>query len=129
MEVVARKSAIIRAKCPRCRRGDVFIHPWHDFLRFHRTNKQCPVCSLRFEREPGFFFGAMYVSYAFVIGVMMAVSLILYFAFDDPDLWVYVLSMGAVLLLLLPLIFRYSRIIYLYLFGGVGYDEGLNHCN
>jgi len=120
-------TAIIKAKCPRCRKGDVFAYPLRNFYRFHLTNKQCPVCDLRFEREPGFFFGAMYISYAFVVGTTAAVSLLLYFAFGDPGIWVYLLTIGVVLSLSLPLIFRYSRIIYLYLFGGARYDESLNN--
>lgn len=121
---IAIGSAIIKAKCPRCRRGDIFVFPLRRFLKFHQTNKNCPVCNLRFEKEPGFFFGAMYVSYAFVVAAIAVISLLLYYIFGDLDLWIYVSVINGVLVLFLPLIFRYSRVLYLYLFGGVTYEDG-----
>ena len=41
--------------------------------------ERCPVCDLRFEREPGYFMGAMYISYVLgllVIAVFAAVLLV-----------------------------------------------------
>ncbi|AHM63646.1 hypothetical protein D770_27015 [Flammeovirgaceae bacterium 311] len=76
-----------------------------------------------FEREPGFFFGAMYISYMFTVAILLGTSFVLYFGFDDPPLLVYLLSVPLVTLLLLPLSFRFSRVLYLYAFGGVSYNR------
>lgn len=45
-----------RLRCPRCGKG-------HLFERRFRMFEQCPVCHLVFEREPGYFVGAIYVNY------------------------------------------------------------------
>ncbi|WP_246164212.1 DUF983 domain-containing protein [Xanthovirga aplysinae] len=88
-------------------------------------NKSCPHCGLVFEREPGFFIGAMYVSYAFIVAIFITVALVLNYGFGDPDLWVYIFSVLGVVLIFLPLIVRYSRVLYLNGFGGIKYDKNL----
>ena len=84
-------------------------------------NEHCPVCALRFEVEPGFFIGAMYISYAAVVAIVIGVGFSMYY-FIDPPLYVYGVAVGVTVSLLLPFIFRFSRILFLYWFGGVGQD-------
>ncbi len=54
--------ATVKMKCPRCHEGDIFESKnpfaWGKMTTMH-TN--CPNCNLKYEREPGFFYGAMYV--------------------------------------------------------------------
>ena len=118
--------AILNHKCPRCRTGDIFRYSiFQKPAKFTSTHKNCPHCGLQYEREPGFFFGAMYVSYALTMSVLLGTAFILYNFFGDPELTVYIITVPIVVLLLLPVIFRYSRTIYLHSFGGVRYDPGL----
>lgn len=115
--------AILNHKCPRCRQGNLFTYTlFQKPHKFTSTNKSCPHCELIFEREPGFFFGAMYVSYALTMGVLLTTAFILYNVFGDPELWVYIVSVPLIVLLLLPVIFRISRTLFLHGFGGVSYD-------
>ena len=122
MQKKSTAEAIVKAKCPRCHRGAVFkykaYHP-----RFYETNRLCAQCGLIYEREPGFFLGAMYISYAFTVAILLGTSFVLYFVFGDPPSWVYLISVPLVTLLFVPLSFRYSRVLYLYAFGGVSYNS------
>lgn len=60
-------TGILHQLCPRCRVGRIFRG---SLLRgFPRMHERCPVCDLKFEREEGYFLGAMYISYG--IGVVM----------------------------------------------------------
>jgi len=115
-------SAILNNNCPRCRTGDMFQYPVTKISKFDQMYKRCPHCDLHYEPEPGFFFGAMYISYAFSVAIFVAVALILFVVFGDPDLWVYVIVIPISVIILLPLIFRLSRSIFLHAFGGVSYD-------
>ncbi|MCG8476188.1 MAG: DUF983 domain-containing protein [Cytophagales bacterium] len=115
-------SSLAGQKCPKCRKGQVFSSPLYKLHRFWKMNETCSCCNLRFEVEPGFFFGAMYFTYAFNVAVFIVVGLLLYLAFEDPELWVYMSVIPAVIILLLPFAFRYSRLLFLYLFGGIKYD-------
>ncbi len=116
--------AILNHKCPRCRQGNLFkyslIRKPH---KFTETYKACPNCDLIYEREPGFFFGAMYVSYALTMAVLLGTAFILYNFFGDPELIVYITAVPVMVLLLLPVIFRYSRTLFLHGFGGIDYDD------
>lgn len=51
---------LFRHRCPRCGTGRVFA----GLVRMHPA---CPDCALEFEREPGYFLGAMYFSYALAV--------------------------------------------------------------
>jgi len=85
-------------------------------------HKNCPCCNLAFSVEPGFFIGAMYVSYAVVVGLVTMDALLIYGLFDDLPLWVNSVMITSSVLLFLPWIFRFSRSFYLHLFGGISYN-------
>jgi uncharacterized protein DUF983 len=75
-------------------------------------NRTCPVCGIAFEREPGYFLGAMYFSYAMAVAaVAPMVVLGLWRGWSYPLIGVLA---GLELLLLSPLLFRYSRTIWLH---------------
>jgi uncharacterized protein (DUF983 family) len=116
-------SATLLCKCPRCHKGDLFTHSLIKLNRFTVTNTNCPHCELKFEKEPGFFFGAMYISYAFIVATLITTIVILYNFFGDPEPIVYASTVPIIIFLLLPLIFRLSRSIYLHLASGVKYDS------
>lgn len=62
-------AGILTRRCSRCRQGPVFRSTWV-------MNDDCPTCGLDFDRgEPGYFTGAMYVSYALVIPVIALFNL------------------------------------------------------
>ncbi len=119
-------TAILNAKCPQCRKGNMFKHKWWQLSKFVKFYQLCTVCNLRFDREPGFFHGAMYISYAMIVAMVTNVWLILYFVFDDPEFEVYISVIIILNIVLLPIFFRYSRVLYIYAFGGVEYNQHLN---
>ena len=67
--------AFITCKCPRCGEGKVFTHSIVSLGKFSDTYDQCPKCNLAYEPETGFFFGAMYWSYALIVGTIEEVGL------------------------------------------------------
>lgn len=77
-------------------------------------NVNCPNCKHKFEIETGFFFGAMFVSYAMAVGEAIAVFLIA-FNFIKSS-FMLVLIVAAVILLMGFVNLRYSRMIWMYLF-------------
>jgi len=62
-------SGILFQLCPRCRMGKIFRSnlyrgvDWGIYWGFPKMNDCCPACGLLFNREPGYFLGAMYISY------------------------------------------------------------------
>jgi len=52
----------LRLKCPRCGAGSLYNKPF-------KMNEQCANCALKFEREQGYFIGAIYINYAATIAI------------------------------------------------------------
>jgi uncharacterized protein (DUF983 family) len=104
---VSRLVAILRCRCPRCLEGRI----WRGMFSM---NDPCPVCGLRFEREAGYWTGAMVASYALGIPVLAVIVLVAWLA-TGREL-VTALIVGDVLFLaVVPFIWRYSRVVWLHL--------------
>jgi uncharacterized protein (DUF983 family) len=108
--------AWLECRCPACREGKVFNSPVWDLKRFHQMPQSCPVCNKNFFPEPGFYFGAMFISNAFTVALMTAIWIFLRVLFD-PQEYVYIWSLIGMALLLTPLSFRHARLLWLYWFG------------
>lgn len=113
--------SLLQQKCPHCRSQKVFSHRSYSssFLKMH---EHCPHCNMNFEPEPGFYWGAMYITYGFNTGLALTMSFILYMFFGNPSIWWYVGVIGVIGLILTPLFFRYSRMMMLYWLGGKKFD-------
>jgi hypothetical protein len=77
-------------------------------------NACCPECGLVFEREHGYFTGAMYVSYGLGIPAICLFTLVFWLIFPTWQIWRLVLAAWVVFLPLVPWVFRYSRILWIY---------------
>jgi len=122
-------SSILEERCPQCREGHMFTHPKYNIRHFAQMHDRCPECGLNFEVEPGFYTGAMYVSYAFSVAIFTIVGFFLFIFLNDPDIIVYVVSTLLIIIILFPVLFRYSRVIYLHLFGGITYNPLIKKSN
>tara|TARA_B100000809_G_scaffold32272_1_gene28175 strand:+ start:16058 stop:16411 length:354 start_codon:yes stop_codon:yes gene_type:complete len=108
---------ILNCRCPNCGKGNVFgKKQFFLSVKFSKMNESCSNCNKNFQKEPGFFIGAMYVSYALIIVEMFSVYLLLTPFFDKAlDLnMLPILTLTAVLLVFFNI--RYSRMIWMYLF-------------
>jgi len=79
MEIRAKPSAwagILQQRCPRCRAGRIFRGSI--FRGFPKMYERCEVCDLKFEREAGYFLGAMYVSYVLALGTIAVIAALLW---------------------------------------------------
>jgi uncharacterized protein (DUF983 family) len=85
--------AIWRQLCPRCRQGRIFKRSI--FLGFPAMNQRCPVCDLKFEREGGYFLGAMYISYGLALVTILVLAAVLWGAvhlrMDKAVVWALIL--------------------------------------
>jgi uncharacterized protein (DUF983 family) len=82
----------------------------------------CPVCKLHFEIEPGFYWGAMYVSYAISCAILIILGGATLILLNDPDFWVYMAIIIPAFILASPLTYRYARIMMLYWFSPIRFD-------
>src|SRR5438045_6134383 len=89
-------NALWKGKCPRCRKGNVFTYSSGKLFRFAAMNSTCPHCNASLIPEPGFYFGAMFVSYAINVGIFVACWLVLYLFFEPSDVvYISVIAIAA----------------------------------
>lgn len=117
--------SILWFKCPRCHDGDLYAckNPYV-LSELTEMKKSCDVCGESFTREPGFYFGAAYVSYALTVALWVAVlvalmtfdaiGLIDFSFFENP--LTFIVSGVVSLAVLLPVIYRLSRSIWINFF-------------
>ena len=100
--------AIWNLLCPVCGVGKVF-------KGMFAMNERCPHCDTIFgRREPGFFLGAMYFSYGIGIIIIAAFTGVIYLVRPQWRLWQLVTLAWVVFLPLVPLVYRYSRVMWLH---------------
>jgi uncharacterized protein (DUF983 family) len=100
-------TAILLGRCPRCREGRIFSG------RF-AMNNLCPICGLRLEREQGYFFGALYVSYPISIAVIGLFLLVAHLLLPHVDLFGLTFVAAILYAPLMPAVFRYSRVLWIH---------------
>jgi len=101
--------------------GDIYPdkNPYK-FRTMTQFNPRCSVCDQNFEPEPNFYYGAMYVSYAYTVAMFVAVYVVFGIWLNLP-MWPTVGALALVLALTAPVIFRISRTTWLSFF--VKYDK------
>lgn len=110
-------TSVLTCKCPKCRKGRMFpsgnmTNP----LKFHKMNERCEVCGQSFDPEPGFYFGAMFVSYGVNTALFVGVWVLLTLFVDDYSLSTLLILLGLTVIVFLPLTFQLSRSIWIAIF-------------
>jgi hypothetical protein len=83
-----------------------------NFLSFASMNEKCTSCDANFHPEPGYYLGAMYVSYFISSFVFLITALISMVVFEFTLTKTFVL-LGVLAILILPYTLRVSRTIWL----------------
>lgn len=109
-------SGILNGKCPKCREGKMFPENTLYTTKFMKMNDHCSACSQPFMPEPGYYFGAMFISYAINAAFFIALWIGMNFVMEDISLTAMIIALLAVILGLLPVTFRLSRILWIYIF-------------
>jgi uncharacterized protein (DUF983 family) len=104
----SRLAAIAGLRCPRCLEGRLFTGVWA--MRTH-----CPVCNLHFGRESGYFVGAMFFSYGAAVPLIGTLAVAIWWFWRGLQPYQIILLALAGFLPFVPLIFRYSRVMWLHM--------------
>ncbi|PSK93565.1 DUF983 domain-containing protein [Taibaiella chishuiensis] len=109
--------ALLREKCPGCRRGSIFINsgilPLRDCLK---TREHCPVCGQKIKVENNYGQGMNFV-FIVVIFILTAIGyhLLIGLSFKDNSIYYYVALSVLMVIFLQPWLMRLSRVLFLYL--------------
>jgi len=95
----------LRLKCPDCGQASLYAS-------LFKMKHHCSHCGLVFEREEGYFIGALYINVMATESLLLFLFILYYMIRPVTEDWLYIILFG--LALLLPLIFfRHSRSLWL----------------
>jgi uncharacterized protein (DUF983 family) len=113
--------SILQNKCPRCRRGKMYVvDNAYNLRRFMKMHPQCPVCGQPLDMEPGFYYGTNMISYG--LAVLLSVAsffawwLLIGFSLHDSRFFIWIGVNALLLLALQPPLMRLSRTVWLAFF-------------
>jgi uncharacterized protein (DUF983 family) len=92
-------------RCPRCEQAPLF----RGWFAMH---EQCPRCGLTFEREQGYFVGAIYVNYVATVALCLG-GFFLVDRWTDLSVTTHIVLWSACGVVFPFLFFRYSRSLWL----------------
>ncbi|TDQ19232.1 uncharacterized protein DUF983 [Algoriphagus boseongensis] len=121
MSTTSLGKAIATCSCPKCRNGKLFPVSAFSFNRLTAVNKHCEVCGANLIPEPGFYDGAMYISYAFSVALVITSMVSVTVLVKEPKLWMYIGTVVVLNIFLLPAMLRYSKTLYQYAAGKLKY--------
>lgn len=108
---------ILNNDCPHCLEGKVFKEKNIFFnIGFPKMNTYCPHCQCKFEKEPGYFFGAMYVNYGLTVAQGITTYLIAQQFFSETFDLRIIGIITVVILLMASFNIRLSRLLWIYMF-------------
>tara|TARA_R110000868_G_scaffold112_5_gene1147 strand:+ start:17784 stop:18233 length:450 start_codon:yes stop_codon:yes gene_type:complete len=112
--------SILTGTCPKCQKESMYLDQNVLHLgNILKMNEKCSHCGLKYQIEPSFFYGAMYVSYGLNVATGIAAFIVSYLLIGS-SLKVAFIAIIASIILLFPFILRWSRNIYINMF--VSYD-------
>jgi uncharacterized protein (DUF983 family) len=114
-------NSIMKGTCPKCQKESMYVNKnpyvFKDVLKMH---EKCSSCGLKYQIEPSFFYGAMYVSYGLSVALGVA-GFIIGKLILELSLVNTLILMILTLILLYPFLLRFSRNIWINFF--VDYEK------
>jgi hypothetical protein len=104
--------SIRKMVCPRCQEGPFFVSHPYSFRHVGELHPACPVCGLKYEKEIGFYYGAMYVSYALGVALFVACWVIINVCFPTTPMGVQIAAISGISLVVSPYFYALSKIIW-----------------
>ena len=113
--------SILFGACPKCHQESMYVNKnpfvFSDTLKMHNN---CSHCKTKYQIEPSFFYGSMYVSYGLGVAFSVAAFVISYLIFKS-SLMVAFIAIVITLVAFMTIIMRLSRNIWINLF--MSYDK------
>jgi uncharacterized protein (DUF983 family) len=119
--------SIFRFKCPRCQSGDFFVSHPYDLSRIGDIHEHCNECELKYAKEPGFYYGAMYVAYGLGVALFVALWASFYLFFPSVTVGFQIVVIVLLTIVLSPLFYALSKIIWANMF--MSYDPEASRAN
>lgn len=104
--------SIFEMKCPRCHEGDLFETGSFSFQKSFDMPERCPKCDQAYFLGPGFYYGAMFISYvitAFYALIFCGILILVFGVFWKTAFFMMLVSMA----ILFVWFFRLARAVWI----------------
>jgi uncharacterized protein (DUF983 family) len=108
--------SIFNNKCPRCHEGLMFEYHPYNLAKIGTMKTHCDKCNLKYSREPGFFFGAAYVSYMLTVAFGVAGFVATRVLMGESSWQLYLGVVVTILIVMFPITFVWSRTMWINMF-------------
>lgn len=108
--------SIFKFKCPRCQEGDFLVSHPYDLSKAGDIHTNCNVCGVKYSKEPGFYYGAMYVAYALAVVLFVTLWTSFNLFFENVSIGWQIGIIVVATLILTPYLYALSKIIWANLF-------------
>ena len=108
--------SILKMRCPKCNKGRFYESHPYNLKKIGEVKKECNHCNLKYDMEPGFFQGSYYVSYGLGVALFVAIFVLKMLILPNLAYLSTLILMVVLLLILAPLLFALSKIIWINLF-------------
>ena len=105
-----------KGKCPQCHEGEFFVSHPYDLAHLGDVREYCPHCGLKYAKEPGFYYGAMYVAYALGVATFVTFWVSFNLFFTNVAIGWQIGIILIAIILLAPYLFSLSKIIWANMF-------------
>ncbi len=104
--------SIFHLKCPRCHEGEMFKTGSWSFVKSFEMHERCPKCDLNYYPEPGYYYGAMFISYIWMGWFCLIFMAVFFWGLDLPQntAWAMLIAFIAINFVY---IFRISRLMWI----------------
>ncbi len=107
--------SILKMRCPKCHEDRLFAHRLSEMKGLLDMKEECSNCGQKFELEPGFYWGSMYIAYGLSTGIILGAFIILKFLLGFSMTQSYI-AVVILILIMIPLVFRLSRSLWINLY-------------
>jgi len=104
--------SIATMTCPQCQESHMMIANPYRFSTMGEVKDKCEVCGLDLKPEPGFYYGAMYVSYALGVAVFVTIWASCNWFFENVGVWTQISLVLIALIGLGPYLYALSKVIW-----------------
>ncbi len=114
-------NSILTGSCPKCTEESMYLdkNPYN-LGNIYKMHDRCSHCNLKYSLEPSFFYGAMYVSYGLGVALSVAAFIVSFVFFNSTMITAFI-AIVATLVVLMPVIMRLSRNIWINMF--ISFDK------
>ncbi len=102
--------SVLKFKCPRCQEGEFLEANPYNLKKAGDLKEVCSHCGLKYSKEPGFYYGAMYVAYAYGTALFVSIWVALSILVPEYTVELLIGLIFAAMIILGPYLYALSKI-------------------